>query len=306
MAQMSANVAMLIGPALAGALYFTLGPAGALALNALSFAGSFMAIRALDGPPAGVAKRGAPANTLATVSHDGALLRDVLEGLRFVGGNRTLWALLLTMVVILLGGGASSALSYFFLTENLHATPGAYGLLGAASALGFLIGAGLMSVVGQRIGVARMFWMSVMALGALELVYARTATLMPAPMVLALQGIPNAALNVAVGPLTLRATPPHLVGRVWSIMSPVMSLAETISTATAGYLVATVLHGFHATVLGVSFGPVDTIFTVGGSLNIAAGVLAMALLRVTNDSVPPPPEAPAHLVRDGDATRGPL
>jgi hypothetical protein len=58
-----------------------------------------------------------------------------------------------------------------------------------------------------------------------------------------------------------------------------MSAASTLSIALAGYLASTVLHTFHATVLGIAFGPVDTIFTCAGLLAVMAGFYAMVNLR---------------------------
>jgi hypothetical protein len=46
----------------------------------------------------------------------------------------------------------------------------------------------------------------------------------------------------------------------------------------AGGFTSTVLNGFHATFAGISFGPLDTIFTAIGLLMIAAGCYGMVFL----------------------------
>ena len=83
-----------------------------------------------------------------------------------------------------------------------------------------------------------------------------------------------AALSVASGPLILRVTPRQFVGRVSSLLTPLMALASLLSAAVAGYLDSVVLRGFHATIAGVAVGPVDTIFTAAGVLVFAAGLYA--------------------------------
>jgi hypothetical protein len=98
-----------------------------------------------------------------------------------------------------------------------------------------------------------------------------------------LTGIANAIPNVATGPLVINSTPRELLGRVSSVISPVTTLSALGSSALGGYLYGTVLHDFHFTVLGFSFGPLDTIFTVVGLMLLAAGIYARAGLRSARD-----------------------
>jgi hypothetical protein len=69
------------------------------------------------------------------------------------------------------------------------------------------------------------------------------------------------------------------VGRVTAVINPLGRLAALISVAMAGALVSTVLRGFHASVLGISFGPVDTIFTGMGLLAVIGGIYVRVSLR---------------------------
>lgn len=52
-----------------------------------------------------------------------------------------------------------------------------------------------------------------------------------------------------------------------------------VSVSIAGYLTGTVLNGLHATFLGMTFTPVDTIFTRAGILVLCAGVYALVAMR---------------------------
>jgi hypothetical protein len=70
-----------------------------------------------------------------------------------------------------------------------------------------------------------------------------------------------------------------MIGRVTSVLTPAASVAAIASTAAAGALASTVLHGFRATLAGVTFGPYDTIIAVGGLLFVAAGLAVMMPLR---------------------------
>jgi hypothetical protein len=63
-----------------------------------------------------------------------------------------------------------------------------------------------------------------------------------------------------------------------SIMNPSMQLASILSVVLAGWLASTVLLRFHASVTGIHFGRIDTIFLICAALVIAAAVFAAVTL----------------------------
>jgi hypothetical protein len=70
-----------------------------------------------------------------------------------------------------------------------------------------------------------------------------------------------------------------MLGRVSAVISPVQQLASIASMALAGLLASTVLRGFHEVIGGVTFGPYDTVLTVGGLLFLIAGLASIAPMR---------------------------
>lgn len=273
MSQVTMSLGVILGPPIAAALFFGVGVRWALLLNALTFAVSFVAILFVSAPAA------ATSRVDGVVSSFG---RELVEGFRFTARSRIIRTILITVAIAMLGGGALNALDIFFVTQNLHAAPSLYGLLTGAYGAGALVGAVLAALFARRLGEARTFWLSVLALAAMILVYARLTSFWPALVLLAIGGMPQSALNVAIVPIFLYATPRELVGRVSAIVNPTVSLASILSLAVAGVLYSTVLRGFHATVLRIDFGPVDTIFTGAGVLLVAAGIYAMVNLRDVN------------------------
>lgn len=274
--QVTTSLALIVGPAIGTWLFFGFGLAWALALNAFSFAVSLATLLLIHTPArqeAPVTPAGAPAEAPRY------LLREFAVGLRFFGSNRVLRALSVALVLVLLGGGAANTLEYFFVTENLHASPVVYGYVSVANGAGLLLGAILASGLARRVAVARLFWIGVVGVGVLEVIYARLGSVGPALVVLALQGMLNAALNIAVAPLVLHVTPRSLVGRAFALLVPLMNLAGMLSALVAGYLDSSLLRGFHLVVWGVVFGPLDTIFSVAGLLAIFGGLQAMLALR---------------------------
>jgi len=268
--QLPDNLARIVGPALAAPLFFGLGVRWALILNALSFAVSFLAIRLLHTPPS------KPSTASGERPH---VLHEFEVGLRFFAGNRVLRTILISVVLVVLGFGALNALNIFFVTGNLHAPAALYSVTTTAVGVGAVVGVALAGLLAPRFGVTRTFWASMVALGLIVLVYARLTSFAPAVVLLFLLGIPNAAVDVAIGPLVLHVTPRAYLGRISAVLSPSVSLATMLSLALAGFLDSTLLRGFHATLFGVAWGPVDTIFTLTGLLTVAGGFYAWANLR---------------------------
>jgi MFS family permease len=268
--QVSFALATIVGPPLAAPLLFAFGVQWALLIDAASFLVSFLAISAIR----------VSRETTAPEGHErSTLLREYGSGLRFFFGNRVLVTILFAIVITGFGAGALNALDVFFFTTNLHTPAQYYGLAGAAYAAGTLIGAVIGGLFARRLGLTRLVWLSLMLLGIGMGVFSRLTSFAPAIPVLFLTGIPQATLNIAVGPIFMRVTPRHLLGRVAAVLQPALTVAMLISTALAGFLASNVLHGFSATVGGVTFGTLDTIFGCAALLLLLGGLYAMLNLR---------------------------
>lgn len=269
--QVTGNLAMVVGPALGTLLFLSIGTTWALLVDALSFAVSFLAIGAIRVSHTESMEEGQ--------IHHPSFRREFVEGLRFYAGNRVLMTILVTGIVVLLGAGAFNALNIFFVTQDLHAPASIYGVLGSVAGLGAISGAAFATAFAQRLGIVRVFWGSVLAVGVVVVLFARQTTIIPALVLAFLMGFTNTPINVAVMPLLLHVTPQKFVGRVAAVLAPMMSAASTLSIALAGYLASAILRHFHATLFGIAFGPVDTIFTCAGLLAVIAGLYAMVSLR---------------------------
>jgi MFS family permease len=190
-------------------------------------------------------------------------------------------------VLTLLAFGSLNTLDVFFVTQNLHAAPAFYAILTSAQGLGLLVGAIFAAAFAQRIGVARVLGLSLLVWGAAIVIYARLTDIAPALALMGVTGFLLSTAQVAETPLLMNATPQEFLGRVSSVLVPALSGAELVGIALSGYLASTVLHNFHATVLGINVGPVDTIFTVMGLSLVAAGIYALVNLsgfRLTRNS----------------------
>jgi MFS family permease len=270
LSEMTANFALVIGPSLAAPLFFAFGIQWALLVDALSFVVSFVTLFAIQPPPA------ARSVEESSRAH---FLSEFIQGIRFYFSNRILTTILISFVVVMLGAGAFNALAIFFITDNLHADPAWYGPAVAFVGLGIIGGALLGTALAKSVGMTRLFWMSLLVLGVSVLVLARQTTLVAGMILYFVFGMAQGPGNVVITPLVLHVTPRELVGRVTAVMEPAITLASVVSMVVVGALDSTVLAGFHTTLLGIDFGPVDTIYTIMALLTIVAGVYAMLRLR---------------------------
>jgi predicted MFS family arabinose efflux permease len=267
--EISRNLAVVVGPPVAALLYFRFGAFWALLINALSFVLSFLALLAVPASSSNAHPQSEPQTHI---------LHEFVSGLHFLAENRVLMTILVTSVVGMFGISAFNTLGIFFALQNLHIPASLYSVLSLAFGVGAIIGAFLAGLFAQRLGVARTFWFSILLVSGLLLVYARQTGFIPAGVVSFLLGIPYAAIGVASDPLLLLVTPSNLIGRTFSVIISIITLSILVSTALVGYLASMVLHDFHASFLGLAFGPIDTIFMVGSLFCFLAGIYAMVNL----------------------------
>jgi len=269
MSQINSSLSSIIGPPIAVPVLFVLGIEWALIVNALSFACS-----------AGLAYavRGVGASRRSEVGQATHFFRELREGLQFTMASTVARTVLVALFLVMLGASTINALDIFFVTTNLHTSANLYGFVSAAMGGGVLIGALVAGAVASRIKFIRLFWISLTALGVLLVVYARMTTFLGAVVVLFLAGFPQAAVNVVVGPMLLAAVPRALIGRVFSLLQPVVTVAGLASTATSGFLASSLLFGLHMQIGPIEVGTYDTIFSIAGLLIVAGGLYAQRSL----------------------------
>lgn len=268
--QATFGAATIIGPPLAAPLLFTLGLQWALLVNAISYVVSFFAIRSIS--PELAAGRDAPTRPSA------GLRAEFVDGLRFFAGNRFLLAVLVLVVFGQCAAGTLDTLNVFFLTGNLHASAHLYGYLGAALGAGGILGALCAGRLVRWVGAKTTTWVAFIVGGTLLVLYARQGSLPTAIGLLFGFIIPVTVLNTAMTPLLFAATPREYVGRVMAVLNPVSQLSVMFASMLAGWLAGSEMSHFAGSVLGMHYGPIDTILSVAGLLFVIAGLYARRAL----------------------------
>lgn len=274
--QSTVALAGMIGPPLAAPLLFAGGVQWAMVINALSYVVSFTAIRPVpipDNAPSSAAKA------------ESGFWSEFKAGLAFFAKTRVLVVLIISACIANFGAQAMNTLDVFFATRNLHAAPKLYGLLGMAIGAGAIIGALLSTRVVRRIGTVNAVWATIGTAGVLVVAYSRQTSIWAAIPVIFLASLPIAMVNTALEPLLIQVTPRAMLGRVFSVITPAISVTQLGSTILFGWMMSSVMLHFHADVAGLHVGPIDTLFTVTGLLFVVAAIYAFVMLP-RKDGVP--------------------
>ena len=274
------SIGTMVGPAIGSPLFTAFGPRWALLINSMSFLVSLVLLLPIRPPVAAPKEHAAAA---ATAEKKKGFFSEFMAGLRFVWGSRVLRTMIIAMSIETLGTAAIPILNPFFAFGSLHVPEALFGLLVTALGVGALVGAIFGPVVVNRIGIARIFWLSLYADGILLIVYARLTSYIPALVVLFVLGCITGLFNVAIGPLILRVTPREMMGRGTAVRVALITAVNLVGTLIVGVLVSSAFRNFHLEVMGIAFGAIDTIFVVAGLMALLSGVYAML-----NVFIPPP------------------
>jgi MFS family permease len=257
----------ILGPPLAAPLVVNVasGVQWLLAVNAVSFLVSFIAVLGVRLPVTRAEAR-------ERESH--SVWQDMGTGLRFVLGSRMMRVIASAVVLVTFAVGSINVLDLFFVTRNLHVSPGYYGVLDAAIGAGLVLGSVVFALVGRRLPAFRVFSLGLVCCGIGMAAYSRSTMLWVAVVILFVIGIPLAGVNSMIAPMVYREVPPDLLGRVLGVLNPVQEIASAAAIVLSTWLASTVLRSLNARALGTHFGPIDTIFFAGGVLVVAVGLWA--------------------------------
>jgi MFS family permease len=259
------------GPALGGLLVAATGPGPAMLTNGLTYVVSVACLAAMRHVPSPRAAEAAPATSTLT---------ELVEGWRYVRGERWLWStLLFAMVAVLFIVGPIEVLLPFAVQEQIGGGSSEYGLLLAAYGIGSGIGALVVSSrpLPRRYLTTMLFMWGVgtlpmAAIGLLEVFWIMLALLL-------LVGLVDSGGQVIWGTLLQRRVPGRLQGRVSSLDWFVSLGLMPVSMALAGPA-------------GEVFG-IGAVFVAVGVVPALAGVAVLWGLGLRRDELEHPLDAEA-------------
>ena len=198
------NLSRVVGPSVGGLVIATVGIAGCLFLNALSFLALILTLVMMDLP-----------------AWDGASLRvglwnEIKEGYRYLRSNSQMFAIVMLSYVVATIGAPYTTFVPVFATNVLRVGPLGFGLLMSAPGIGAIAAAlGLASLGNVQ---PNPFWVCTLVLGyGLFLgLFAVSNVFVLSLVLLVSVGFCFIAFRASINTSLQSLTPPHLLGRVLS------------------------------------------------------------------------------------------
>lgn len=226
-------VAMVVGPGLGGAVVALTGATWALLVPA---AISFLAAALTWGIPV-------PATTTAS---SGRILRDARDGLLYVVRQRELRALAVTVSVFNLAGGALTVGLPVLVLSRLHQTSVEVGTLFAVMG-GTGVVAGLIAGRFDSEGRERVWLVGgCLATAAAMILLSLADTVAVAAVAMALVGLANGPLDIALFSLRQRVTDPAWLGRAFAVSMSLNFSGIPVGSVITGPVVAHSITGAFA------------------------------------------------------------
>ena len=217
------NAGRAIGPALAGAVLVTLGPAWAFFLNALSFGGVILALGLIRRPPA----------ERRAVS--GGSLRQFAEGVRYVRASPEIFACILLVLAVASLGQPVVQLLPVFAEDVFDVGGGAYGILAGAIGTGATIAAPLLGwIEGWR--RSRLLMASIVAYGALLVGFAQAPLFLLAVAVIVAAGMAFLAVVSTLQTTVQLLVDDSVRGRVMAVYVMAFTAAYPVGSLVQGWL----------------------------------------------------------------------
>lgn len=251
------SLGWILGPAIAGLLAATIGPALTLAVDAASFGVSAVAL--------GFVRRPLRAERTGEPAH---IVDEIREGIRYVVGHRLLRTAILFWGTLMIGEAALIPAATFLITRDLGLGAEVVGLVVSAFGLGSLGGSIAAGFLAKRsFGVPLL---AGNAVSAVALIALSTQSTVPPLVALAfVSGIANSIVLVTYVTLRASVTPNELLGRVGSTARTVSLGLQPIGFLAAGLLLDLVAGRATIGLMGVFLLAASVVFGSSATLRSA-------------------------------------
>ncbi|MCP4750897.1 MAG: MFS transporter [Proteobacteria bacterium] len=199
------NICRIASPAVAGVLLKLIGIPGVYCVIAVSYGIAVLSLVLI------------PSSKSAASKPKIALIKDVVEGLRYVKGNSILFALLIIAFVPIIAASSYITLMPVFAKSIFKAGETGFGLLLSAGGIGALCGTTLIASLGDFQRKGALMLLAGIIFGSSLFVFGLLSSLIPAMVCLFFVGGGGSMFMTLVMSLIMSNTPKDLTGRVMSI-----------------------------------------------------------------------------------------
>ncbi len=261
----------LVGTALGGMLLGLFGPALLLLLDAASFAFSWVTVGLLRLPQSATHPRPPQANA-AQASRSAGYLPELREGLGYLWRHPLFRRLLPISMILNFSFMPLNVLDVVWVRQVLRLGAFAYGLFGAFTVAGVILGSVLIRPLTRRLSPWWVLSGTLLLLAGSYIAFSRLPCLVPDLGLMLCLGLAMGVANPMVQALFQQAVPSELMGRATGAMSSLVLSAAPLGAMLAG--------------LGASVAPLSVVFLVGGCLVLTTLPLAFGLARSADKSPP--------------------
>jgi MFS family permease len=259
------SLARLGGPALGGALYASLGLAGAVAADAVSFAVAAVLLASVH---ASGAVEAAGHAAQAAVRRWRRVWVEWRDGLRVVRGERAVGIVFIVTALTAIGEGVFGVMFVVWVRDVLEGGARELGWLHTSQAAGGLIGGVVGAYVGRRLVPERLFGLGLLVFGVFDLALFYYPLLLGGVAVgmglMILVGIPGVSTQAAKTTILQTHVQDAYRGRVFGSLSTSAALLMLVATTAAG-------------AAGAVVGPI-ALLTFQGGAYVAAGIFVLLTL----------------------------
>lgn len=223
-------IAVVIGPALAGAVAGAVNPSAALLVAAAVFVAAAVVLVGIrdPGPPR---------------TGSGRLLGDAVAGLRYVLRNPSLRALGVGVCLSNLGFGVAVVALPVLVIDHLHSGSATVGLLWAASGLAGAVSGIVVGHLGSEGRERTLLVIGMTATGVCGLILVAAHSVAIAVVAMLVFGIGEGPVNVALFSLRQRRTDPAWLGRAFAVSVSINFGGVPLGSAIGGPLISVSLSG---------------------------------------------------------------
>jgi MFS family permease len=207
MNQIALNSSRVVGPALAGLLldWHACGPTGAFAVMGVLYIGAIASQITLPPSP--------PRN----MEPGSSILGDMLDGVRYVRGDRRLRTIMLLFMATVMFGFPHVTVLPGFVEHRLHLPATTVSWLFGTSAVGGLLASVLAAPLSDSRHALRAYCASAFVFGLSLMLLWTATTLVSAAVCLVLVGVSSGAFTTLNGAVLMRTAEPRYMGRVMSL-----------------------------------------------------------------------------------------
>jgi MFS family permease len=263
---LNSSIAMLIGPAVGGALMGLAGLISVVVFDSASYLIAGAMIFLISWKPDVPARKRETTNTKKTILD---IWREWLDGLKRVKKSRTISAVFIAVIIAMLGEGIIQAL-LVLLVKLLKGGAMEFGWLLTFRGLGGLLGGLIFGRIGTSVQPHRIFPWTLVGLGSLFLVIVNYPVFILALIILCLVGICAIGANVTSTTMLQNGVSNTYLGRIFGLLGMVSALMILIGQGSASVL--------------ADRWSVVILLNIGSGLYILSGLISLTMLR-NNSSI---------------------